>query len=179
VKPRPKVPPVPLVECWDHPLWESVGAVGAGCLFRLIRYYWLTECRPIPKGNADLQQICRCYSGSWKRVKTDVMTIWQDIEPGLKYFYSYKRNQAKSMREALSLIGQVSAGKRSRRKLMEDNQAPHIPASASGHIPRREAEFVLQAAETRRTWWQENRSSTRQAEAPKPPPAVKKFRDRG
>jgi uncharacterized protein YdaU (DUF1376 family) len=173
-----RLPPVPLDALWDHSLWDTLDAAGAGCLLRLIKYYW-TSGRPIPTNNAALMQICRCYGGTWAKHKADVMTIWGDIFPALEAHRKLKKQQAEGLRDVLRLAGQISAGKRARRKLVEGNQQANVPVYASGVLPKREAEFVLKSSEIRRNRWEQHLINTGQKTAPEAKPAPRRFTDRG
>jgi hypothetical protein len=177
-KPRPKIPNIYLTEVWDHPVFEEMPAVAAGALFRLIRHFVLTGCKSIPKSRHDLEHVCRSNHESWRKHRDSVMLVFNECRPGIEYAYGLALQKRESMRDALRLAGQISAGKRARKKLVDSNVTPILPDHASGVTPRREAEFIHRASEIRRDRWEEYLVRTGQAEAPKPPPAIRKFVDR-
>ena len=84
---RRRVYPMPVEGIFDHPLFEAMPCAGAGILFRLCRHFWMTECKSVPIQDDELRAITRAHGPTWRRWRTDVMTVFGDVRPELEAYF--------------------------------------------------------------------------------------------
>jgi hypothetical protein len=120
------VAPFPIDLLARHSAALALPSAGFGMVTRLLIHYWLTDCRPLPKGIADLCAIARAHKPTFSNHRQDIMLIINDLAPILKIrheSYWQRRNN-------LSALANTTNAKRALRRAekMATQQAQGMPA---------------------------------------------------
>jgi hypothetical protein len=132
---RRRIYPMPVEGLVDNPDFIAMPAAGVGILFRLCLHFWLSECRPLPKSDDELQAISRAHRPTWRTWRHTVLKIFEAIRPDLEAYYALRE----SRRASLSIGAHMTNAKR-RAKALQSSLRAHdsLPAYASGFVPKRD-----------------------------------------
>jgi len=136
---RRRIYPIPFEGLIDNPDFIAMPAAGAGILFRLCLHFWLSECRPLPKSDNELQAITRAHRPTWSTWRHTVLKIFEAIRPELEAYFLLREARLTTLRFAGQRGGQTSVAKL-RAKASQASLHAHdsLPAYASGFISKHE-----------------------------------------
>lgn len=97
---------MPVEIIMDDPRMIALPAAGRGMLFNLIWHFWITECRSLPKSNAELFAIAGAHPSTWVKFKSEIIAIISDAAPALIKW----REDRKKARLALATIRERGSG---------------------------------------------------------------------
>lgn len=134
-KPRKrKAYPVPLLELWDHPSYVTLPAAGRGMLLSLIEHFWKSECQPLPRDDDQRFAVARAHRPTWRHYKERILTIFEDIRPGLEAYFRLREVNGTSLS-----IGRAQGHARKRAALLAQSSPapsalPTLPIT-DGRLP--------------------------------------------
>ena len=95
-----KLFPLPIEPILRHPLALTLPAAGSGMLFRLVAFWWESECRQLPRADHDLKAIVRAHPQTWCDHKASILQVFADIEPELHAYYTARTLKRDGLRIA-------------------------------------------------------------------------------
>ena len=96
---RRKLAPFPLHLLIDNPRALSLPAAGFGMLSRLLCHYWATDCKPLPSSNDELRCIMRAHFATFKAYRSELLSIFAELEPELERSFRTYQNRSNNVRE--------------------------------------------------------------------------------
>ena len=134
-KKEARVAPFPIELLARHSAAMALPSAGFGMVTRILIHFWLTDCRPLPKGVADLCGIARAHKPTFSNHRHEIMLIINDLCPILKEKHKlYWSRMAKLARLADSTNAKRAALRAEKRAQAHD-EAPMIPqAPRRAHV---------------------------------------------
>lgn len=127
-----KIHDMPVEEVYLHPQFVALPPAGRGMLFTLLLHFWFSDCAPIPTSPGDLYGVCRPNARVWGTHKDMMLSIFNDVAPGLIANMAYK----KMRRQVAHELGNRGRGIYRLRTLAK-KQAAH--GAREDLVPQREA----------------------------------------
>ncbi len=135
-RPRRTLYPMPVQRIVENPDFLALPVAGRGILLTIMLHYWQTGCKPLPKGNEDLQAIARSHRPIWYKYKSIILEIFADVQPDLD---AYKRERDARGTNARLMFKAGADKANAQRRLNALSQPVHesLPAYASGWTPKK------------------------------------------
>jgi hypothetical protein len=115
--------PMPVAGLIDHPDFIAFGSAARGMIVTLLLFYWQSECKPLPKGNADLFAICRAWPVTWHKHREEILKVFNDIKPELDRYFA----ERKAKKTTLEIVSARARANRRNLRLVEN--APPVLAA--------------------------------------------------
>lgn len=134
-KKEARVAPFPIELLARHSAAMALPSAGFGMVTRLLMHYWLTDCRALPLGVADLCAISRAHKPTFAGHKAEIMLILKELCPILKDKHKlYWSRMAKLARLADSTNAKRAA-LRAEKIAQAHDEAPMMPlAPRRAHV---------------------------------------------
>jgi hypothetical protein len=76
--------PFPIELLARHSAALALPSAGSGMVTRILIYYWLTDCRPLPKNITELCGIARAHKPTFALYRQDLLLVINDLAPDFK-----------------------------------------------------------------------------------------------
>jgi uncharacterized protein YdaU (DUF1376 family) len=79
-----RIPDMPIEAIFLNPRLATLSPAPFGMVMRILMHYWFTECRPLPKAEAEICAIGRTHRSTWTANKAEILSILDELQDAIK-----------------------------------------------------------------------------------------------